>query len=353
VQDSNQDVKPLKLPQKKAEILIESINYWKNNAIISENEYTKLLNSFEPIKFDFKKLAKYAFWISLICVCISMFAVISDKKLMELLKKIFNAPIELKFLSLSLFSGLIYFYGMKRNKTHPDTIYKNEAILFIGNIVILWAISFLWDIISPEHNYKMYFAFLCAVIYGVLAYIARSKLTWVITIFFLAIFYGLIGAYLGGGLYLISITSPVNFLLFNLIIISASFLVKEKIFLIEFRSITYKMGLLFLFICLWMLSIFGNYQDIEVWRQVKQIELFHWSILFTLASIGAIYYGLKNDDYTSRSFGIVFLFINLYTRFFEYFWDNSSKAIFFLILAISFWVIGSKAEYIWNVGKKS
>jgi len=35
---------------------------------------------------------------------------------------------------------------------------------------------------------------------------------------------------------------------------------------------------------------------------------------------------------------------------FEYFWDSTHKAIFFAILALSFWYLGSRAEKIWNLG---
>jgi hypothetical protein len=51
----------------------------------------------------------------------------------------------------------------------------------------------------------------------------------------------------------------------------------------------------------------------------------------------------------TRGFGITFIFINLYTRFFEYFWEGTHKAIFFAILAISFWYLGSRAEKIWHL----
>jgi hypothetical protein len=51
----------------------------------------------------------------------------------------------------------------------------------------------------------------------------------------------------------------------------------------------------------------------------------------------------------TRGFGLTFLFINLYTRYFEYFWNTLHKAIFFALLAISFWFIGSRAEKIWNI----
>ena len=55
---------------------------------------------------------------------------------------------------------------------------------------------------------------------------------------------------------------------------------------------------------------------------------------------------------TGEGFGVTFLGINLYTRFFELFWNNLHKAIFFALLAASFWYIGSKAETIWNFGKE-
>jgi hypothetical protein len=128
-----------------------------------------------------------------------------------------------------------------------------------------------------------------------------------------------------------------------------SFLFKKVRVLEEFSHSTYACGLLYLFIALWILSIFGNYGDASSWYSARQIELFHWGILFALAAIAAIAYGLKYDDYTSRAFGITFLFINLYTKYFEYFWETTHKAIFFLILAVSFWIIGTRAEKIWNL----
>lgn len=97
------------------------------------------------------------------------------------------------------------------------------------------------------------------------------------------------------------------------------------------------------------MSIFGNYGDMEKWVQAKQIELFHWSLLFGVASIVSIYHGIKFDDGMTRSFGLTFLFINLYTRLFEYFWNTLHKAIFFTLLAGSFWYIGTRAERIWNL----
>jgi hypothetical protein len=111
-------------------------------------------------------------------------------------------------------------------------------------------------------------------------------------------------------------------------------------------------GLLNLFVALWIMSIFGNYGDMSQWQKVRQYELLHWSVIFGVAAIAAIWYGLRRDDGVLRGFGLTFLFINLYTRFFEYFWDSIHKAAFFAVLAASFWYLGSKAEAIWHIGQR-
>jgi hypothetical protein len=137
--------------------------------------------------------------------------------------------------------------------------------------------------------------------------------------------------------------------LFGIILLGSSFLLRTNPRFTQFFKSTNALGLLYLFIALWILSIFGNYGDMDSWYKAKQIELFHWSLLFGVAAIACIVYGLKFDDAAARGFGITFLFINLYTRFFEYFWNSMHKTIFFAILAISFWIVGSKAEKIWSL----
>lgn len=64
----------------------------------------------------------------------------------------------------------------------------------------------------------------------------------------------------------------------------------------------------------------------------------------------ALWLGLKRDDAMLRGFGLAFLAINLYTRFFEFFWDAMPKTIFFLLLGISLWLLGRHAERIWRLG---
>ncbi|WP_255606900.1 DUF2157 domain-containing protein [Pedobacter polysacchareus] len=117
----------------------------------------------------------------------------------------------------------------------------------------------------------------------------------------------------------------------------------------HFFQITYIIGMMYLFFSLWLLSVFGNFGTLEEWYGVKQLSLFYWAIISAAACVISIFIGLKYRDDIAREFGITFLFINLYTRYFEYFWDSWHKALFFCVLAASFWIIGRKAEKIWNL----
>lgn len=152
----------------------------------------------------------------------------------------------------------------------------------------------------------------------------------------------------GWGAYYLGMNYPLRFVLFGIILIAGSSLLQYRPSFIPLRKTTLVMGLLYLFVALWILSIFGNYGDMNVWYKVKQIELFHWSLLFGFFSVAAFIHGLKYDNVITRGFGLVFLFINLYTRFFEHFWDSTHKAIFFGILGISLWYLGTHAEKICN-----
>ena len=57
-------------------------------------------------------------------------------------------------------------------------------------------------------------------------------------------------------------------------------------------------------------------------------------LVFTVACIAQIVAGARLKDSRFTGFGIVFLGINLYTRFYEYFWDELSRALFFSLAGL-------------------
>ena len=50
---------------------------------------------------------------------------------------------------------------------------------------------------------------------------------------------------------------------------------------------------------------------------------------------------------------LVFLFLHLYTRFFESLWSSLDKGLFFLMLGATFWMLHTYAQRLWTLGKKT
>jgi uncharacterized membrane protein YidH (DUF202 family) len=91
--------------------------------------------------------------------------------------------------------------------------------------------------------------------------------------------------------------------------------------------------------------IFGLlYLNLSLWFLTLADGPLHWVLLFTAAGIGQIILGARLHDGRFTGFGIVFLAINLYTRYFEHFWDRLSLGVFFVIGGTAAMVAGYACE---------
>ncbi|MDR2926481.1 MAG: DUF2157 domain-containing protein [Azoarcus sp.] len=326
------------------------IRQWENDEVIPQETAALLRQSFSIRPFDWKKLAKYSFWVTLICFVIAIGSILADEALLRLLALFFDMPAIMRCLGLAFLAALVFYFGFSRCRKKPERVFSNEAIFFIGVLLCAGSIAFLGQAIDTGSGHFSLLFLLATIVYGALGLALSSKLIWVFSILSLGLWFGTETGYVSGwGAYYLGMNYPMRFVLFGGVLTAMSFGFLRVPRLAEFKHSTYALGLLYLFIALWILSIFGNYGDLGNWYYARQIELMHWGILFALAAIAAIWYGLKQDDYTSRAFGVTFLFINLYTKYFEFFWDGTHKAVFFLILAASFWLLGHHAEKIWNL----
>lgn len=338
------------LNKKQGHFLNETIQTWESNGILSKEVADKLKASYTIRPFDYKKLAKYSFWISIISVVIAFGAIVADEWLIRLIETFFSSSATGLCISFALAAAGIYYLGLQRRRKYPDKVFSNEAIVFLGVLLTAASVAYLGKALDTGSGHFSILFLLSTVLYAVLAFWFPSKLVWIFALLSLGSWFGTETGYVSGwGAYYLGMNFPLRFVMFGGLLVAGSFLLNGNKRFVEFHKPTYIMGLLYLFISLWLLSIFGNYGSMDNWYSARQIELFHWGLLFGLVAVGAIYYGLKHDDYTSRSFGITFLFINLYTKYFEFFWEGTHKAIFFSILAVSFWFIGQRAEKIWNL----
>ena len=340
----------MKLDQEKSDFLDEMLNQWQEQNLLTEEQVKKLQESYEAKSFDWRRMAQYSFWIAMACGVISLGALLVDKDILIYLEKIYDTPDSLISLFSAIAAGALYYTGFKRNKTHQMQVFSNDAIVFTAVMLTANAIAYLGKSIGTKDAHFSLLILASVVVYGILAFVFKSRLIWAFVILSLGVWFGTETGYLSRwNWYFVGLNYPLRFVFFGLALTVIALLLKNKPKFSLFYGTTYIGGMVYLFISLWLISVFGNYGTIEEWYGVKQISLFYWALISAGACVVSILAGLKYRDEVAREFGITFLFLNLYTRYFEYFWDSWHKALFFCVLAASFWVIGKRAEKIWNL----
>lgn len=346
-----QTIKPMKkIDQDKSEFLDEMLDYWQSEKLLDHADIQKLKGSYQSKTFDWRRLAQYSFWTAMACGVIALSALLVDKSLLNYLKNLYNTPNIVISLISAIAAATCYIWGFRKKKLKPQNVFSNEAIIFSGVMLTANAVAYLGKAIDNGSNHFSILIFISVLVYLTLAYFFKSRLIWTFALLALGAWFGTETGYLSKwNWYFLGLNYPLRFVFFGLIVTIGSLLLNRSKKLSYFFDVSYFAGLLYLFTSLLLLSIFGNYGSLDEWYTINQLSLFYWAIISAAFCVLAIIIGLKKNDAMLREFGIIFLFINLYTRYFEYFWDSWHKAIFFTVLGISFVLIGRKAEKIWSL----
>lgn len=340
----------LDLDKNESSFLDETISFWQKQGLIDESTAKNLQNSYTVKGFDWKRLAQYSFWVALFCGLIAIASLIIDDKVLNWLKQLYNTPDIL----ISLFSGVLaaflFFRGARLKKVAPQKVFSNEAVIFLGILFTATCIAYLGKTFDNGSGHYSLLFLLSVFVYGFIAYKLHSHLIWLFALISLGSWFGTETGYQTDWRhYFLGMNYPLRFVVFGGVLVAFCFVLRKKHWLGYFREFTYIVGMAYLFCSLWLLSIFGNFGTIDDWLRVKQITLFYWALISIAVSVAFVLYGLKKKDEVAREFGITFLLINIYTRYTEYLWENINRTLFFAILGLSFWLIGRKAEKIWNL----
>ncbi len=336
------------LNRKKYRFALKLISLWESGNILSSEEASRLKESIEVSSFDWKKLAKYSFWFAGISLAIAVFALFMDDLIIALIMKILKLPYSVRAFLFGIVSAGFYAWGFCRKKRNPGRQLSGEFLLFVGAVFTAVTVYLLGETFKiPDERYPI-IILASATVYLLVGALFPSGVMWMTGLVSLCSWFGAETGYMSGwGAYFLGMNYPLRFVMIGFIITALSFLMTKGRFA-GLRKTTYIIGLLNLFIALWLMSIFGNYGGASGYHDASEAELLLWSLLFGAVSVCAIIFGLKRDDEPARGFGLTFLMINLYTRYFEYFWKSTHKAIFFAILGLSFWILGRYSEKAWN-----
>jgi hypothetical protein len=343
----------LQIDKTESDFLDSTIAHWEKHGTVDKEQAEALRKSYEVKGFDWMRLAKYSFWIALICGGASFAFLIINDVVVNWLKQLYYTPDIIISILSGCMAAFLFYWGRRKERLSPERVFSNEAIIFTGVLFTACCIAYLGKTFDNGSGHYSLLFLLSVFVYGFLAWRMESRLIWLFALVSLGSWFGTeTGFQTSWSDYFLGMNYPLRFVLFGLVLVAATYLLRNKRWFAYFWEQTYAVGLLYLFLSLWLLSIFGNYGNVEKWYQIRQISLFYWGIISAAVAGGFLLYGLKTNDTIAREFGITFLIIFLYTKYFEYFWDHTNKTLFFAILAASFWLIGRKAEKIWNLKSK-
>jgi len=346
-------LKKLDLNKHDKKVVDEALAHWRAEGLLQEDQVQLLEANIDERSFDWKVLAKYAFWVALVSMVLAVISLFADDVLTRFIERFYETPNVVFVAFFGLLAIVFYGWGLRRKQLQPDKMLSSEMLMLAGACSTAACIGFSGTLLGRATAYYTALFFISVLLYGFLAFKLQSKLLWVFMLGAFGVWFATETAIRSDwGWKFWGMNYPLRFTIFGVLLTLVAVFIQPKIHsLREFQNTSVVVGLFYSMLALWILSIFGNYSDFDAWTLVRQYEIFYWGLLAIIISLGLAIYGLKTKDPVIRDIGFVFFLINLYTRFVEYLWDNVNRTVFFLLLAVSFWVVGIWSERIWR--KKS
>ncbi|HXS36775.1 MAG TPA: hypothetical protein VN721_08750 [Flavipsychrobacter sp.] len=317
-----------------------ALSQWENTGKLSHEKADELRQDI-VYTTDRQQIAQYFFIIALSCTLLAFGAIFIDDKLLEKIKVYFdlnNIIIASVTTAISIFW---FWYVHKRRERFSPFTY--EMYMILGGLAALTSLVYICKEIGSGGAYTL-FLFIATLLFFILSIWFRSKALWLAGILCLMGWYGAFSNLYSSNYLFLGMNYPMRFTAFGSLIIILSLLQSKIKILAANQRITYIAGLVVFFTGLWGISIFGNFNYLDEWEKVRQTHVLTYAIAFGAIAVFVFYLGIRYHDETTRDFGVLFLLVNLYTRYFEYFWDTMNKGIFFLILAVTFWFLGRWLE---------
>ncbi|GEP89264.1 hypothetical protein SAMN05660909_01648 [Chitinophaga terrae (ex Kim and Jung 2007)] len=335
----------LELNKRDAELIENAIRSWQQESLISEEQGRSLKQSIKVVSADWQSLSLYIFIGAVSCALMSFGALILDEKWIEILKRklsLTDGVIAGLFLLLSAF---LCYQGWKRNKQQSFYSFNRELfwllpVLSIGVFVVYAGKSVGYF----DKNYGLFWL-LATFCYGITGIVFRSRLLWLATLLSLIPSYVKLSTWISHDEHLfLGMNLPCRMVLLAALIILLGWVLRRQRVYQPIADMTWNGGWLLFLVSGWLISIFGNCGTWEEWQQLRQVHLLQWVVWYTIQCIAVLLLGSRLKDEFLRDLGMLFLLLDLYTRYFEYLWDFTNKGLFFGVLALLGWWTGKLVE---------
>ena len=317
--------------------ILKELKKWNKDNIITDEQLEILSKKYRDDYIDWQPIIRAIMIIGIFMVSIGFISFLT----IYIFSLYFIA-----FLFFILFlAGFIADEILKRKEIHlPKT---SAAVITVSSIFLSADIFTISYIITNSRENFILLSLMSVIIFFIIAYIKRNYILLSIAIIGLITWYGFEGfeiqeidLHINNYIRFISM----SILMFLIGITDINKKLGSKYF--RFSSIYYTIGLLYLNIILAFMSSFGNYNYAIILKEYGNPYVIIYSSLFLLSNIITLIIGCKLKKYSIVKYSIFFIIINMYIRYFEYFYLKMNTWIFFIILGLSTILIGVIIERI-------
>lgn len=263
----------MNVTRKQQRILQRAIEQWQQEGVLNSSDGQRLSASLSVRTFDWQRLSRYAFWTAIACVLIALGSLFADAELIAAIINLFSDSAVARIILPTLLAIAFYYWGFRRQRRESQWHYSTEAILFLGVVCTAIALWQLGDRLDDGSGHVAPLILLGCAIYGLIGFFARSGLVWLFFLLALGNWFGAETGYISGwGAYWLGMSFPIRFVLFGGVLLALCYLMQNVLRQRQLFTVSKAMGLTWLFVALWILSIFGNY-DSDSWYGVSQAQL--------------------------------------------------------------------------------
>lgn len=339
------------LTRRQARVVVALLGRWQEVGVLSAADADRLRQAYDAVSLDWRGVARISVVAAVVCFAIAAAALFRDGWLIRVFLNLFGSVEMGVLVATSLAAASFFALGARLHRRTPHRSFSSGGVLLLACLSTYGAQGALAAVLALRPGQAVHLSLVCAGLFAAVAVAGGSRLVWVMALLTVGSWLGGVTVYAGGA-YWLGMSYPLRFVLLGVGLVAASAGMLRWHRVTALAPATLVVGLLYLFVALWMLSIFGNYGDLSSWGLRKEFELFHWSVLFAAAAGAAIWHGVRFDHPVTYGFGVTFLFINLYTRYFEHFWAPLHKAAFFAVLGGSLWLLALYAQRILRRGSR-
>ncbi|WP_295158143.1 DUF2157 domain-containing protein [uncultured Brachyspira sp.] len=316
--------------------ILKELKKWNKDNIITNEQLEILSKKYKDDYIDWHIIIRSIMISGIIMVSIAFISFISFY--------IFSIYF-IAFLFTALFlSGFIIDEILKIKYIYlPKT---SSAITALSSIFLSADIFTISYIITHNKDNFILLSLISIILFFIIAYIKKNYAVLSMAIIGLITWYGFEGFDISSidlrlNNYIRFIITSIFIFLIGITDINRK--LEEKYF--KFSIIYYTIGLLYMNIILAIMSVLGNSNKIIILKPHSN-ELMIYSILFLLSNIITLIIGCKLKISLIVKYSIFFIILNIYIRYFEYFYLKMNTWIFFLILGLSTILIGVIIERI-------